>query len=210
MPFKNPHPLYHVWRSMRDRCRNPKNRQWNDYGGRGISICERWNCFKTFVADMGERPAGYSLDRIDNNGHYSPDNCRWADKKTQQRNQRRAVYVAIEGVSYRAIELADASGIKTDIIVKRAGRGLPLSMVLSPEKLIDKSGLSIGGLANGAKRRAATHCRRGHEFTPENTRITPEGWRNCRACHNAKMRRRNALRRATETSSSAGFGDEAV
>jgi hypothetical protein len=196
MPFKNQHPLYYVWKSMRDRCRNPKNRQWNYYGGRGISICERWDHFPTFVADMGERPPGHSLDRIDNDLGYSPENCRWADRKTQQRNQRRAVYVEIEGARYRAIELAEKHGVKFPTVVSRATRGLPLAEVVQPGKIYNLSGLALGGIASGARQQAKTHCAKGHEFTPQNTSITPQGWRRCRACHAAKMRARNAAKRA--------------
>ena len=196
MPFKNPHPLYHVWQSMRDRCRNPNNRQWNDYGGRGIAICERWNDFHAFAADMGERPPGFSLDRTDNDLGYSPENCRWASRKDQQRNQRRAVFVVIDGVRYRAIELAEQSGMRTDTIVSRAALGLSLANVLAPQKRVYREGLALGGKASGAKQQARTHCAAGHEFTEANTNISPQGWRRCRACHNAKMRRRNAAKRA--------------
>lgn len=199
MPFKNPHPLYSTWQKMRQRCRNPNYRQWNDYGGRGIDICSRWDDFHAFAEDMGPRPKGYSLDRIDNEKGYSPSNCRWADRKTQQRNQRRAVYVTIEGKRYRAIALAERYGLKTDTIVTRARHGMSFSDVVTSEKHVFKEGLALGGKANGARQRARTHCKRGHEFTPENTRITPEGWRNCRQCHNAKMRRKTAAKRAART-----------
>lgn len=192
MPFKNPHPLYGVWAGMRRRCMTPTSKAFPAYGGRGISICDRWNSFAAFVADMGPRPVGYSLDRIDNDGGYSPENCRWADKKTQQRNQRRAVYVIVDGRRRRAIELAELAGVKTDTIIERAARGLGFSDVVSTAKSINVDGLALGGQANGARQRARTHCAKGHEFTQANTRVTPEGWRNCRTCHAAKMRRRNA------------------
>ena len=198
MPFKHKPPFYNVWQSMRDRCSNPRAKQFSDYGGRGIRVCDRWqNSYANFAADMGPRPDGFSLDRIDNDGDYAPGNCRWADRKTQQRNQRRAVYVVIEGIRHRAIELADASGLKVDTIVKRAGQGLSLGDVLDPAKRVFREGLALGGLATGAKKRAATHCAKGHEFTDANTHITPQGWRRCRACHNAKMRRLNAAKRSS-------------
>lgn len=86
------HPLYNTWLSMRDRCNNPNNRYYKNYGGRGIKICDRWldhaDGFENFAADMGPRPDGCSLDRINNDGDYSPDNCRWSDKISQNLNKR--------------------------------------------------------------------------------------------------------------------------
>ena len=88
------HPLYKAYHAMHDRCENPNNTHYEYYGGRGISVCKRWSGnrgFPNFLKDMGERPDGYSLDRINNNGNYEPKNCRWATKATQSYNQRISV-----------------------------------------------------------------------------------------------------------------------
>ena len=85
------HELYGTWQNMLNRCRNKNNSQFNDYGGRGIKVCDRWkgtDGFWTFVADMGDRPPGYTLDRIDVDGDYCRENCRWADRHTQNLNTR--------------------------------------------------------------------------------------------------------------------------
>jgi hypothetical protein len=78
---------YETWRSMIGRCHNPKSYDWKRYGGRGIMICPRWREFKNFFADMGVRPVGKTLDRVDNDGDYCPSNCRWATYKEQRANQ---------------------------------------------------------------------------------------------------------------------------
>lgn len=179
--WKRP-PLYSVWSSMRDRCRNPRFRQWNDYGGRGITICERWDDFRNFVADMGPRPPGTRLERKDNNGPYSPENCCWATPKEQQRNQRVTRKVVIEGISYVAADLSDASGLKTDTIIKRASLGLSLNEVLYKGRRVFTDGLALGGAANGFRLRSREKCKNGHLFTKTNTYLTKEGWRRCKRC----------------------------
>jgi hypothetical protein len=79
---------YGVWQAMIHRCTNPRNPQFKDYGGRGITVCERWRKYVNFSRDMGPRPLGLTLDRINNDGNYEPGNCRWATRSEQQRNSR--------------------------------------------------------------------------------------------------------------------------
>jgi hypothetical protein len=93
MKFQKTHGMsgtrvHRLWKSMLRRCRNPAYHQFRDYGGRGIKVCDRWLEFANFYADMGEPPPGTSLDRIRNNGNYTPDNCRWATPIEQNNNKR--------------------------------------------------------------------------------------------------------------------------
>lgn len=81
-------PEYHSWAAMKKRCNNPNFKYYYNYGGRGITYCERWETFTNFLADMGPRPEGTSLDRIDPDGNYEPGNCRWATRTEQNRNRR--------------------------------------------------------------------------------------------------------------------------
>ena len=95
-------PEFRVWNSMLERCNNPNNKRYCDYGGRGIKVCERWMDFKNFIADMGFRPKGLTLERINNDKGYSPSNCKWDTGENQARNRRirKASKTGINGLSW--------------------------------------------------------------------------------------------------------------
>ena len=94
-------PTYQSWNSMIKRCTNPNTKRYSDWGGRGITVCDRWlHSFENFLADMGECPEGLTLDRIDNDGNYEPSNCKWGTYKEQRYNQRKhknSVYLTFNG-----------------------------------------------------------------------------------------------------------------
>lgn len=89
---------YGIWQAMRDRCTNSHRSDYKYYGGKGIAVCQRWNSFENFFADMGEPPLGLTLDRIDSSKGYEASNCRWATRKTQVDNSSRIVPVSVDGV----------------------------------------------------------------------------------------------------------------
>jgi hypothetical protein len=107
------HPLYKTWRGIKDRCFRSKSNAYHKYGARGIIICERWaKEFWNFVDDMGPKPDGMSIDRIDNNGNYEPGNCRWATAKQQSRNKRTNRYLTIYGKTMALSAWCEISGVK--------------------------------------------------------------------------------------------------
>lgn len=112
---------YTAWSSMKQRCRRPYEK---NYAGRGISVCERWQSFENFLADMGERPEGMSLDRYPNNdGDYSPDNCRWATPEQQARNKRNTRWLTCNGVTRSVADWADLVGVPSRRILNRLKYG---------------------------------------------------------------------------------------
>jgi hypothetical protein len=114
---------YRSWWAMRQRCLNPGHQAFKHYGGRGIAVCERWDSFEAFLADMGERPVGMSLDRIDNDGGYEPGNCRWATPQTQASNTRMTRYLTVRGVSLPVAEWLRRSGVNRSTYRSRLRRG---------------------------------------------------------------------------------------
>lgn len=101
-------PTYNSWAMMHDRCRNPNDERFAHYGGRGIKVCERWSSFPAFLEDMGERPPGRSIDRIDTDGNYEPGNCRWATVQEQNLNRRASITLNVGG---EAVTLKEACRI---------------------------------------------------------------------------------------------------
>lgn len=116
-------PEYKIWKNMRNRCYNQHNHKYSRYGGRGICVCKRWDDFWAFYHDMGKRPHGMTLDRIDVNGNYEPNNCRWADIKTQNNNRTTTIKVRIGDTIKSVKEWADIYGISDLTVRDRFYRG---------------------------------------------------------------------------------------
>lgn len=104
--------VYRIWDAMVQRCHNPAAHKFDMYGGRGITVCDRWRVFENFLADMGEPARDLSIDRIDNSKGYSPSNCRWATRKQQQRNMRSNHIVTYRGRRMSVSEAAELAGVK--------------------------------------------------------------------------------------------------
>ncbi len=114
---------YRTWSGMVQRCSNPRSADFHNYGGRGIAVCERWRSFDNFLADVGERPPGMSLDRIDNDGNYEPGNVRWATRSENDRNRRSSRWVDYRGERRLLIELCEAFGVRWDTAAYRIRSG---------------------------------------------------------------------------------------
>jgi len=129
-------PEYGIWRQMIRRCSNPNEKNYHNYGGRGISVCQRWqgaNGYSNFLADVGRKPAGRSLDRHPNkNGDYEPSNVRWATQKEQCRNTRRNRLLSFNGKTKCLTEWAETLNLGIATIRWRLQRGWPVDRVLAP------------------------------------------------------------------------------
>jgi hypothetical protein len=111
-------PEYSAWVAMKQRCLNPNDKRYKDYGGRGISICEKWMSFMPFYQDLGDRPSKlHSIDRIDNNGNYTPENCRWVTRKTNANNRRTSNIWTVQGMDFKNLREASCYfGVSTKAI----------------------------------------------------------------------------------------------
>lgn len=126
-------PEFQTWTNMLDRCLNPMSRSFHDYGGRGITVCDRWRkSFEAFYSDMGPRPDGCSIERRDNDGPYDPNNCFWATRSAQQQNKRNNRKVMLNGKLAAAGPAADAAGLKRSLVYSRLKRGWTAEQALLP------------------------------------------------------------------------------
>ena len=131
---------YTIWSKMIQRCGNENEPSYENYGGRGIRVCERWLSYENFLEDMGRRPSKkHSIDRIDNNGDYAPGNCRWASRGEQSRNTRRNVLISFQGRAMVAADWSRELGIPQPTIHWRMAQGWTVERVLSPDRYPKKS-----------------------------------------------------------------------
>jgi hypothetical protein len=135
----NKNQTYRIWARMIQRCTNPKNKNWQQYGARGITVCERWRTYANFLADMGERPHGLTIERVNNDGQYEPTNCIWADRATQINNRRNTVRLTYDGQTLLLSEWATKLGVRYATLAARLRHGWPLKKLLTPNRFDSKS-----------------------------------------------------------------------
>ena len=113
-------PEHRTWKKMRERCHNPNHKYYHNYGGRGVTICEAWDDFTTFFADMGERPsAKHSIDRIENDKGYCRNNCKWSTRKEQSNNRRSNRYLTYKGETLNITQWTQKLGLKRATLFTR-------------------------------------------------------------------------------------------
>ena len=123
--------VYSSWQGMKARCSNPNDSRFKDYGGRGIKVCSRWlESFQNFYKDMGDKPEGKSLDRMDNDKGYNSDNCRWATPKEQTNNMRNNIFLTYRGLTLSLREWSKKSGIKYQTLFYRLRKGWKVERIL--------------------------------------------------------------------------------
>jgi len=170
---------YRAWKSARNRCNNPTNPGYPNYGGRGITFTSEWDSFERFLSDMGPRPsARHSLDRIDVNGPYAPGNCRWATPEEQANNKRNSALITFNGKTLSVRQWSRELGISSATLEWRLQNGW------SAEKA-----LTEGVQPKGAAKAARTRCANGHPYS-EWGRLMPGGYRKCVLCSRENDRRK--------------------
>ena len=130
-PGRSRTKLYNSWNTMIQRCTNPNNKNYPWYGGRGVEVCLEWHHFENFLEDMGKRPEGMSLGRIDNDGPYCKDNCRWATAKQQAQNRRSCHLLEYAGKIHSIMEWSKLLGIPHSVLYGRIRHGWSVEKALT-------------------------------------------------------------------------------
>ena len=132
-------PEYRIWLNMVQRCTNPRNPGWPNYGGRGITLCERWRQFENFYADMGPRPSvRHSIERDDNDGPYAKENCRWATRVEQANNRRDNLRLTVGGRTQTAAQWERELGLTLNSISRRVAAGMSATQAIDPRRRTEK------------------------------------------------------------------------
>lgn len=143
--------IYEVWKGIIKRCKNKNKKDFNNYGGRGITVCDRWLDFDNFYSDMGEKPEGMSIDRINNDGNYEPQNCRWATRSEQSRNKRNNRWFTLNGKTMTLADWADSIGISHSSLSERLEKYTEEEALTMPKmNNINRKSIKQKGLTNGS------------------------------------------------------------
>lgn len=188
--------IYGIWCHMMKRCYDPKTKNYHHYGGRGIKVCDRWHVFGHFKADMSPRPLGMTMDRKNNNGNYEPDNCQWATRGQQLRNQRVTRIITFNGETMCLKDWAAKLGWNYNTLQERVVRGWPIEKALTVPPSSSNSALSysrVGAVTRHAKVQHApfiegTPCENGHAMTEATIFRTASGKVQCKLCERARSR----------------------
>lgn len=133
-------PVYEIWKSMRSRCNTPTDKNYANYGGRGISVCARWNSFPTFAEDMGPRPHGFTIERSNNDRGYEPGNCCWASRHAQNNNRRSNHVIVFEGKNMTITQAIREAGsdLTSSAVSSRLRSGWDTFRALTQPKLCER------------------------------------------------------------------------